>query len=294
MATLASATLDLARTLANCDVIEGTATGGSATTMVDAAFPLTTDTSNTAPAADRFNGGTIWILSGDNAGKVRQVTDWAVSTQQGTATFLTMTSSVASGNDYALCDWTYPYYALKMAVNAALRSIGDIGQINTATTTTSNQINYDLPASVYNVKQVWEARSTSSPYGYKLKKHWKEIDDDIYFLDGTQPLSTDHILKLCYEVPHAHLDDDTDTISTYIHKDWLSWEAAVHAYRWKLGREGISNPLMQTFMEEAIRRASIERARHEGEIPRFSKTPIADFHGTAEVSDPTFDGTVRV
>ena len=62
--TLFSARLDLARIIAN--VVEGAATSGSTTTLVDTNFPYRMDRAN-APIDDFYNRGTLFLKTSTQA-----------------------------------------------------------------------------------------------------------------------------------------------------------------------------------------------------------------------------------
>ena len=85
MATLADATRALAEKVQYA--AEGTATGGSATTLID--------TARIEPD-DQFTNGTIWLLSGNNIGKSAIISGWVLSTH--TFTFATLTLLCAAGD----------------------------------------------------------------------------------------------------------------------------------------------------------------------------------------------------
>lgn len=294
MATLASATLDIARLITR--VVEGTATGGSVTTMVDAAFPWRPDRTN-APGDDFYNTGTIWFLSGTLDGKSAVVTDWARSTAQGTATFATQ-SATASGANYAICDNTYPRYVLRQAVNEALSVIGGEDLENTATTTVANQMTYDLPAGVYNVIRLEIATATSSPYNYVEipGDQWREINDDIAFEDFKQPTTTGHIIRLTYRVPLTVLSSDTSAVPDLYDANWVKWAGAAYCYRWRYQQVGQDKPELAQFLTEAIDKADKMAARY---MPKLRRKHRTWEHGSFDISgavanDDPGPGLVRV
>jgi len=120
--TLFQATLDLARIVGN--VVEGMATAGSDTTLIDTNFQYSIDHTS-APIDDYYNYGTIWILTCNNADKTAIITDWVQSTE--TFTFSApgaFSAACAAGDLYAVADKTYPRWQLRQCVNKALMSIG--------------------------------------------------------------------------------------------------------------------------------------------------------------------------
>jgi len=261
--TRAQATLKLARLLPNCEVIEGTATGGSTTTLVD-----TDITVSRALPDDWFNGGPIWFRSGNNDGKTATITDWANST--GTFTFATQSGACAASDLYAATNNDYPYYVLAMAINDALvdRIPNVPAEYSDATfITVSDQMDYNLPAGVYNVHKVEVATSTSTPYNYIPTYRWREIGGQISFDEGAQYSAAGYRIRLTYVVPPSETTADTDTINDLIHPDWLAWEAAVFCLRWKLGLKGSNDKFLATLLADAMANAERARRLHIHRIP---------------------------
>jgi hypothetical protein len=251
MTTLFDATLALARILGNVRNSTTTA-AGSATTIVDS--------TRTEPA-DFWNDGTIWITSGTDIGKSRKITDWALSGT--TFTVPTMTSAPGSGVTYSVIVGDWPQDKLWEFINAALREMGDVPQVNTATTTVAEQEAYTLPAGVYNVQRVEVATQTGAPYYYQpYHGVWEEMNGSLYFKSGKEPADSGYILRLTYLGAHATMDADDDTISNYAHLDRLAWTAAVFAWRWRLQMAKQDEPLYTQFYSEAVARAEREKMKH--------------------------------
>jgi hypothetical protein len=256
MTTLASAILELAKILGY--VRQSTTTAaGTATTLVDSAR----DEPN-----DFWNKGTLWVLSGAHAGKTRRISDWALSGT--TLTHDTLTTAAGSGVSYALADLTYPRDVLIDAVQRALRSMGDLPDYDTSLTTVAEQVRYQLPAGVYNVREVSWGDSEVDPIHYPLSYAWREIDGYIEFDAGRQPMVSGRTLRLTYMAPHAAVSADTDTISDYVHVERLIWEAAVHARRWKFQRTG--KKADADLLNEALAQAAVMAGRHP--VPKVHKS----------------------
>jgi hypothetical protein len=132
MTTLAEMTRYVAEAIPDAALYTGTATGGSATTMID---------TNNGEPDEFYNGGTIWLTSGNNIGKYAIITDWDLVTH--TATFSTLTLLCAVGDTYVMCNKGYSIDLLKRGVNQALQDIGRrlttkvgwCGQVGSASTT---------------------------------------------------------------------------------------------------------------------------------------------------------------
>src|SRR5512138_2145230 len=111
MATTESLLLKIAENLRRLRY--SSATGGSTTTLID----------TTMDEPDQYlNGGTIFCISGNNAGKSCKVTTWTTSGT--TFTVPTQSAAFAAGNAYAVCDNKYPREALVAALNRALSELG--------------------------------------------------------------------------------------------------------------------------------------------------------------------------
>lgn len=266
MTTLASAALDLARIL--CDVFEGEATGGNATTLSD---------TGVTEEDDYFNGGTIWSLSGNNAGKSRVITDWTKST--GTFTFATMTALNAAADKYAACNSDIPRRALWQSINKALVSIGGIPALDTSLVTVANQEAYTLPAGVIDVRKVEIALMTASPYQYVSHYGWRQVGTTIMFDPERTWDVADYKIRLTHIARPTRLTADTDTISDYIHPDRLAWKAAVHARRWQIEQYREDRPDLVKLLNEALQQEAAMDIRYP--IPEIQRDP--HLGGYAEV-----------
>ena len=264
MATLFSATLDLAKILGN--VIESTATGGSTTTLVDTAFP------RTPPPDDAYNYGTLFLISCAQTtlnNTTAIVTDWVSTTK--TFTVGTLGATITATDRYAFVDKDWPRDVLRRAVNQAIQSLGALPDLYTLATfvTVADQEAYALPSGVYNVKRVEIATSTSTPYYYIKHHHWTEKDGYIYFDTGFELPDAGYLIRLTYEVPSAELTTDAGTISNYIHPDLLKWEAAVNAYMWKQPNMGEGSSILERRLAYATQMAAMMKQLHK--VPKMAK-----------------------
>jgi hypothetical protein len=220
MTTLAEAILALSKVLQN--TIEGTATGGSTTTLEDALRK---------EAEDYYDGGTLWFLSGSLSGKTAVVMDW-VPTR---FTVLTQTAAVAAGVSYAAAGGEFPKWLMVQKINEAYELLA-IPQTNETLITVAYQESYTLPAGVYNVKRVEVAGSSASPYYYGVSLNWYELNGKIYFDTGSEPIEDAYPIRLSYLPRLADLSSDTDVLNDQVPLEALKWHAAVLCYRWLLGK----------------------------------------------------------
>lgn len=229
MTTLATLTLRLARIVT--DVVDGTATGGNATTIAD--------TANLVQANDYWNRGTVWILSGNNQGKVGIVTDFVNST--GTLTFATMTTLNAAGNRFAVARGVYPYNVLVSKIMAALDEtyvISDGSPVLPTAPITGDgtELEFTLPAGVSRVSKVILEDGSDETLTY-TSTHWREEGGVLKFDPGYPPLD-DYIIHPYYRTSHTELVNATDTLSDQINAEWLVWKAAEYVLYWGVQNYG--------------------------------------------------------
>ncbi len=204
-----------------------TTSDGSSTTLID----LYMDEPD-----DYFNGGTIFFLTGTLAGTTSTITDWDNSTH--TFTFRDVSATTTEDTKYAVLDGRFRRDALVAAVNSALSELGPLPTITEDETflTVADQEEYELPAGVTDVRQVYIATSATEPYNYVENYGWF-VNEGVLHLDMNTPSSDDYIIKLYHEEPHDYVSDDDDPIMDCIHPDLLAWTAAVHAL---VGRAGVA------------------------------------------------------
>ena len=265
MATLFSATLDLAEILGN--VIRSTATGGTTATLIDTGFP------RNPPPDDAYNYGTLFLISCTQTAlnsTTAVVTDWDQAPSP-TFTFGTLSATITAADRYAFVDKDWPRDVLRRSVNQAIQSLGGLPDLYTLSTyvTVADQEAYALPSTVYNVKRVEIATSTSAPYYYIKHHHWVEKDGYIYFDTGFELPDAGYLIRLTYEVPSAELTTDAGTISNYIHPDLLKWEAAVNAYLWKQPNMGEGSAILERRLAYAVQMAQMMKQLHK--VPKMAK-----------------------
>jgi hypothetical protein len=270
--TLASAVLATARMLTN--VLESSATSGSATTLIDGNYP---GRSNVVPEDDWYNGGTVHHLSGSRSGS-SIVTDWVKSSK--TFTFATGTAVVAT-NRYAAYNADYPRDVLRAKVNSALEGMPSIPQVDATLITVADQEAYTLPSGVYDVREIAVENDGANLIYYVDERRWRERNGKIYFDAGYYPdlkWGDGQTIRLWYYAKHAELTSDSSTISDYIATEWLQLEAAIRALEWRIrldrGEDGDVAFMYNQFKKDL----KMVRAEHRNKIPRLSiRTRLADY-----------------
>lgn len=250
MATLIEMMLEAARYMGV--VREGTATGGSTTTLIDTALD---------EPASYFTKGTLWVLSGTNSGLCQVIKSFNESTLTLPAT---LTAAIAAGNTYAIATSEYPKHKLKQAVLTILR-YAPILKTDDSLDVLANTEEYSLPSGVSNIKRVEVAGSTSSPYQFTPNHFWKEWNGKVVFESGKEPSETGYPIRLWYEGEHGEIAE-SGSILTSVDKEWLIWSVVAFLYRDQIKTIQKDNPTnldllneAKTFEAEAKRNAK----RHE-------------------------------
>ncbi|MBI5942870.1 MAG: hypothetical protein HY864_00760 [Chloroflexi bacterium] len=226
MTTVFDIALKVAREV--MDVIEGVATGGSTTTLLDSV--LLAQYPN-----DTFNNGRLWILSGTHASKVFTVTDFATTT--GTVTFAAVSGAIVAGDRYAIAKNAYPWDQIVAAIGRALESTHVTG-LNSTLTGDGESLQFTLPSGVYDVKQVEFEDTATANSGRNISHHWKETHDGKLRFDyGYAPNDGDTI-HVYYKGLHTELTSYSVTINNEINLEWLKYKAAQELLWWGVGMYG--------------------------------------------------------
>lgn len=212
------------------DVVEGEATGGAATSIIDTVLlkDLYPD--------DYFNAGGAWILrdaGGAGAspeGKSVQISDFVKTT--GVVTIATVTDAVAAGDRYAICTPKYPYQQIVAKINAALREIPVKYSDTTTIDTAGSQTEYTLPASVLDQDiEVFIQTITGDADNNQWIKwsgwHIKETSigtAKTLILDQQPPYPFD--LRIDYYIPHPPLYASTAKLHESVDLNRVVYDAA--------------------------------------------------------------------
>lgn len=255
-------------------VSEGTATGGSTTTLIDT-VELTQDD-------DFWNGGTVWITydaGGSGAapqGEYSVVTDFATSTDTATLRS-TLTAAIASGDRYAIARTRYPLSLLIAKINEAIRNIGPIEVTDISTiTTAANQTEYTLPANLLDLREVWLQTNLDDTNDYR----WQRIYDFRVEKESTGSANTlilkqypaDYLIKLVYTGYHSALVLSTDKLDDSIHIDRVISNAAVGCLLWRKQKVGESDSTVNELLNYFQNEAQVMNAMHRIRKPSKNKT----------------------
>jgi hypothetical protein len=237
MANLFDLTYQLAVSLGV--VNEGTATGGSTTTLID--------TVELTQADDFWNLGSVWVTyDAGGAGAAPQgeysvVSDFTSSSDTA-ALRSTLTAAIASGDKYAIARPRYPLSLLTSKINEVLRQIPIQKDDITTVTIAADQTEYSLPADVWDLKQVWvhtdDDTNATQPvqiFDWAVKK---SATGTANVLMLERQFATDTLITLKYLTDHQVLRASTDKLDTTIHVNRVVYNAVVGCLLWRKAKIG--------------------------------------------------------
>lgn len=230
--TLADLTYRVAREMGGGILFEGTATGGTTSTLVD--------TSRTE-ASDYWNKGTAWIIrdaAGAGAapeGEFSVISDWDLSTFTASLS-TTLTTAIAAGDRYALCKKRYPLHVLTQMVNNALTELGNIPYEDETLQTSTDVTEYTLPAGVWaqnllqvHLKDYYGNNVDKELLGWTVEFGATGVQDVLTFRGS---LPTTYYLRLVYLKPHDELFNATDQLNEHVPIQRVVVPAALDAIKW--------------------------------------------------------------
>lgn len=222
--TLLTLRQELARSTGG--LIQGTATGGSTTTLIDTNLLDSGEFGD-----DHLNGADLYITdTTDDAapkGEARYVTDFVAST--GTATVgKAFTAAPGAGDTYDV----YMKYTKEDLDTALMLAISDWRMVTTLTLN-SNVAEYALSATALHnaddVIGVWLRESTDTQEAYKQVSDWKVWDNagTLTLEFGTVNFDSNTIARVVYEARY----DQTDTAGVYLDTATVGGDLTRHLMR---------------------------------------------------------------
>lgn len=222
-------------------VEEGTATGGSTTTILD--------TNNRTEVDDYWNSGTAWIIyDAGGAGAAPQgqysvISDFAYT--GGVVTLRsTLTAAVVASDRYAVARKRFPLNVIIQKINQALTLIGPTVVTDiTSITTAANQTEYSLPNAVLDLREVYiQGDDDDANDNRWLKVYNWSVQ---VTATGTADLlilpyqyASGYDLKLVYVGPHAELAIYTDKLAESIPLELVVCLAAKLCLEWWRSEHG--------------------------------------------------------
>lgn len=256
MTTLTKVMLDVARLMGT--VREGTATGGSTTTLIDTRLD---------EPADYYTKGTLWMLTGVNEGLCAVINTFSENT---ISLADTLAAAIVAGNEYAVATLEYPKHKLKQSVLTALRH-NPILRTDDTLVVTANTKEYELPEGVSDIRRVEVATEASAPYSFAPNMTWREWSGKLVF--DNEPTDTGKIIRVWYEGFHGSIDENNDVLSS-VDMEWLKWTAVVFLYRDMITRINKDNPTDLDLLNEAkIQEAEARRNANKHALRSMPRDP---------------------
>ena len=238
MTTLADVMLDVAEILGGVRV--GTATGGSATTLID--------TSRTE-MADYWRDGTLFLLSGTYSGVASRISAYSDNT---ITVPTTVGGAIVAGVRYAAAPPKYTFDQMQIAIQRAIDEIGDAVTYDAALVVLASTHIYTLPTGVSGVIRVEVATSADSPYSYAPSYYWEENNGYLYFDTKKAPSTAGLKIRLWYRTPHADLAAYSTVVSPNVNMEWLKWMAVVNVYRDTISQTGHDDAVIVELLNQAM------------------------------------------
>lgn len=250
-----------------------TATGGTATTIVDTKLP---DYLADSHENDILNGGTAIIIQdagGAGAspeGKFSRISDYTATSTDGTITIDNVTDAPASGDRYMYISPDFPLLDMIEVVNDALVFLGRIPKVYSSLSTVANQTEYTLPVALKGVPLT----------DIELQGNLSDSDDNRYVplpagaykitpaLPGSTGLLTipqlaaGYILRIGYPGVHPRVSTYSDYISEYIHPELATASVVAHALEWFNAQRGGGDDFLKQREDRAWNKLDIAKANH--------------------------------
>lgn len=287
--TLANLTYMVARQIPNF-LFEGTASGGSTNTIVDAVDRKTENEPD-----DFWNSGTAWILK-DSAGasaapegEFDTILDFASTT--GTITVANgWTSTTAAGDRYAVAKRKYSQQVLIQSVNKAISDLGKVWVVDsTSCTTASDQTEFTLPvAANQDLRQVWLQLDDddSDDNRWQMLYNWRvqsTTTGTASLLVFPYQLPSGYVLQLHYVSDHPALYTYSDKLS-----ERVPWERIVYRAAWDVMRfkQRSQTPLLVEQINTLAQLASDAETNHPILLPEYTPNIImaATNYASSDVS----------
>jgi hypothetical protein len=238
------------------EVMEGSATGGDTTSIIDTVWLAARFND------DHFNAGTAWILYDAGGASAAPEGEWARVTDfdktGGDATITAVTVAVASGDRYALATAKYTRDTLIQAVNKALDKTPVPTTDTTTIDTASSKTEYDLPTGVLDENiRVFIQRVTDDTddnrwieyYDWYIQDTATGTAQKIVF--RTQPPYA-YDIKVVYWIPHPPLYARADKLRESVDVNRIVHMAVYEALLWKRAQSGTSDPDMEAKIQDAL------------------------------------------
>jgi hypothetical protein len=253
------------------DIVDGVATDGSLTTVVDASL-------SGRYQSQKFKN---WIafVSRTTDGQAPQSEYGIISNyvNTGTATIPTLSAAVQADDEYSFCKPDIPLYTLIKLCNDALRSLGRIPLVDTSLTLDASTIRYTLPDAIRGRKPSLVYFRHPTTYVREHAPNWyiepgaSGADATLVFKKQSVTLNTTNVFQtydgwtivIHYEGVHEPLTAYNSPVNETIHEELAVAACMERALQWKLYPRQRKNDranweLAKQMLEDAKRQYPIE------------------------------------
>ena len=247
MTTLFDISLDIAKRLGQ-SLVEGVVESGTTTTLTD---------SERKEKNGSYNGGTLWVLSGDNAGAVLVVEGFGANK----ITVDTQATVFAAGDRYALMDAIFPYWKIRQSINSV---VGDVLEVDESLTFEADTYEYTLPALNGIYKGVEFVDSDERVY----PSHHDKVRNGVLIFDHGFGASAGDTIRILVKTPHDSLFYVTDTLDAAIPEKKALWDAVVDVLQWGVRQyRNDASKMVEEFLQLAMAKQEQFGKLQNSELP---------------------------
>lgn len=194
----------------------------------------------------QFQNGTLWIMTGENAGKFSRIR----SAVNDNLTIDDDSLYANVGDVVMICPWIdFDLDELVDAINSVLYRY-PIYVWDTSLTWDPNKLVYDLPAGVSDVRQV-KIANTLNNGTFTLSHCWLEENGQLRF-HTAQPLYADGgEMQIGYRKMHGEIYEATDAINPAVDLNYLRNMAFLYLWRSMIITQHKDNPIAADMYNEA-------------------------------------------
>lgn len=246
MTTLFDLSLDVAKQVTQVE--EGVVDSGTVTTLTD---------SERVEKNGSFNNGTLWVLSGDNAGAVLVVEGFASNK----ITVPTQATAFAEGDRYALCNADFPYWKIRQGINTVM---GDVLEVDESLSFETDTYEYTLPALNGVYKGVEFVDSNDIPYPSLHAK----VRSGVLIFDYGFGANDGDTIRILMKSPHDALVDAGDTLNAALPEKKVLWDAVVDVLKWGFRRyDKDPSKRVEEFLQMALGKQEAFGKSRNDELP---------------------------
>ena len=233
--------------------MEGVVDSGTTTTLTD---------SERDEKNGSFIDGTLWVLSGGNAGAVAVVSGHGANK----LTVPEQTNAFAEGDRYALATADFPYWKIRQGINSVL---GAVLKSDDSLVFSAGDYFYTLPtlpSKVVAVKFVYDAGETEERD--VPSAHWRTSDGELIFDYGfgTEDGNT---IRLFYKDEHDSLVDADDVLDTSLPLLKVKWDAIVNVLQWGVRQyKNDASKMAEEFLQLALQKQAQYGKLQNDEMPK--------------------------